>query len=62
MGPRGELGMTEPGAVPELSQLTQEARHVVTRRPVSCHLPHIIGLPLLHPGTPPLESVRPAGP
>ena len=53
---RGELGMIEPGAVPELAQLTQKSRRVVSRRRVARHLSYIC-LSVLHPGTPPLESV-----
>jgi hypothetical protein len=45
---RREFGMTESGTVPQLAQLTQESRWVVSRYPVTSHLSHI-RLMVLHP-------------
>jgi hypothetical protein len=54
MSARGEFGLPEPGTVPELAQLAQESRRVVSRHCATRHLPYI-GLTVLHPGTPPLN-------
>ena len=37
--PGSELGLPEAGAVPELTQLTQEPRRIVPRRPAPRRLP-----------------------
>jgi len=61
MGSRRELGLPKARVISQLAQLAQEPcrfvpRHPVTRRLLRFH--HMV----LHPGTPPQESVRQVGP